>query len=411
MKTLLRLLSLLLFAGFAAAQAGPDTLWTRCFDWPETPDRISAVPGGYIISGVMREQTDQRVGERVYVKINSHGDSLWSQRCSGLDPAAIPRCLECGFREERRQFFMKERWMTEHQRGEADTVHFQARLIAPCADGGWLLCGQRILYNEIGQYVQACAGFFLTKIDSVGNELWLRMYAAPGLDSLPRLPQADRPRKPPSSVPIAAKHHGNAVVKPQKKFNGQKGQRTGDGTMIRPNVLRALPDGGAIVAGSISTAKSARDEDVYVARIDEWGDTLWTWQNGTDRQDFAHDVLPLPGGGFLVLGIPATMAWLSPEGQTVWIHHNIHLTNVWSCHPAVVPGGFLVTDRNTDPAIPGATRVMHFDDNGIEEWSGVYGTSPGIAGAIAPAEGGRCLLAGTWNGKFCIICIGSEPGK
>jgi len=65
------------------------------------------------------------------------------------------------------------------------------------------------------------------------------------------------------------------------------------------------PAGGFLVAGATDSFGGA-PRDFWLIRLDEDGDTIWQRTYGTSSHDTADTILPVPGGGFLLVG--GTMA-------------------------------------------------------------------------------------------------------
>ena len=68
----------------------------------------------------------------------------------------------------------------------------------------------------------------------------------------------------------------------------------------RGNAIVSLSDGGIGVTGYLHT--SPGNQDLFVIKIDEDGNEIWSKTFGGDKSDEGHDILPIDGGGMVVLG-------------------------------------------------------------------------------------------------------------
>jgi predicted secreted protein len=80
-------------------------------------------------------------------------------------------------------------------------------------------------------------------------------------------------------------------------------------------------DGGYIVAGYINGTGQWTAGDLWLLKTDGVGDTLWTQIYGTGGEDFGFDVYETPDGGYVTAGRRANDIWLlrtDELGDTVW---------------------------------------------------------------------------------------------
>ena len=122
--------------------------------------------------------------------------------------------------------------------------------IAPSSDGGFVVAGKTASFGSGYDDV------FIVKLSSDGQILWERVYGGESYDEA--------------------------------------------------RSIKALPDGGYIVAGRTKSF-GAGYYDVYVLRLDENGDTLWTRTFGGDNNDEAYCVEPTDDGGYVVAGKTASI--------------------------------------------------------------------------------------------------------
>ncbi len=122
----------------------------------------------------------------------------------------------------------------------------KAYALAATQDGGYIMSG----YHGLGIGVNR---ILVIKTDSLGNEEWHKIYGN------------------------SARNVSRAVI--------------------------SLPDGGYMIGAETSGEEFSGDfEDVFLLRLDENGDTLWTKTYMTDGVDGLFDLKLCPDGGFIVAG-------------------------------------------------------------------------------------------------------------
>jgi hypothetical protein len=213
----------------------PDTLWTRIYG-RSGPDHayatVQTVDNCYITAG-MTFTANPICNYDVYLlKINNAGDTAWTK--------VIGR-----------------------------TYNDCAYSITTCFDGGYILTG----YSETGS--GGNEDVYLVKTDSSGDTMWTRTYG--GSDD----------------------ERGYCVTQ--------------------------TLDNGYIIVGDIT--ENYR-EDILLIKTNAMGDTLWTKRYGTQYEDFGRCVLPTADSGYIVLGhtdveygCQCFAVWLlrmNQYGDTIW---------------------------------------------------------------------------------------------
>jgi hypothetical protein len=165
-------------------------------------------------------------------------------------------------------------------------------------DGGFVFCGTTTA-SEGGS-----SDIFLTSIDAWGNTQWTRTYGGPDYDAAEDLVAC------PDGGYLIAGYTGSFgagqsdVYAIRTDADGDTlWTRTYGGTGYEYGYGADLGFGGSgfVIAGSIDSW-GAGMVDVYLVRIDDQGDTLWTRTIGWTDSEWAMSVRPTTDGGYAILG-------------------------------------------------------------------------------------------------------------
>jgi hypothetical protein len=368
-------LSILLLATTCLAQSGPDTLWTRTFSEAEYADDIIPVDDGYVVTGRtcgLYTQPPGQMPKRFLAKLTSAGETIWATTCEeqgSIDaPSLPPPCHEeFGENIDRLANQILTRWNSLWDVYRGAQTHRQAQQVIRTSDGGWLLSGATWPGDVPGANSQP--DMFLTKLDNTEHELWNKYIST---------------------------------------------NRTGCIHALRPT-----KDGGCLAVGEISTTKSRSDTDIYAIRVTGKGDTLWTWQGGSNRHDAGKDI------AFCDDGSCAVLVYISPSSDEEELYlgmvklsenGNILELNRYARNRPIEPkcilrtrdGGFLLAGSYLKLPLEWIVLVRT-DKNGKELWSrqyiGAYNSAP--LKAIEIADGGY-LIVGSIGGKFGVLRLAKE---
>jgi hypothetical protein len=156
-----------------------DTLWTQQYGGPGNDEGVFAVAtsdGGYAVTGGYRDSLG--VGSDFYLlRIDSLGNLLWEKTytknqndfCMGLAPTADGGFLLAGYTVTNLQFSVIEEWVVR-----VDSVgdSLWSNIVGQASNGGE---SQQVEAMEDGGFV-LCSSKELIRIDSLGNPLWNRAY-------------------------------------------------------------------------------------------------------------------------------------------------------------------------------------------------------------------------------------------
>lgn len=253
--------------GYARAQV--DTAWTRTYggdDHDYATSFLQTVDGGYLLSGITYSYG---AGDKdVYlVRTDSNGDTLWTKTYGdtlidnvfSIKPTSDSGYIIGGWSSsrsgtnedfdcymlkiDRAGFLQWESYCT-------DSSNCGAYDIVQTDDGGYLLAGGAKSSNITMNF-----DLFVARADQFGDTIWTRRYVVPG-------------------------------------------RELWDGIAY---TIIGTADGNYVVAGEIFLQMENRS-DIYILKIDDNGDTLWTRLIDYDLREYAWDCAETPEGDIVLTG-------------------------------------------------------------------------------------------------------------
>lgn len=147
--------------------------------------------------------------------------------------------------------------------------------------------------------------------------------------------------------------------------------------------IAVCQDGTYILAGNVTNIYTG-DNNVFLVRINLYGDTIWTRTYGIDYQDFyTYDMIQTFDQGFIITGYTyvadTSMPFLlkySEEGQFLWIKkYGSQLPDGYAYAVVQKPdSGFMICGREDFYNSDWYHRpfLLETDQNGVCTWSGIY---------------------------------------
>lgn len=172
---------------------------------------------------------------------------------------------------------------------------------------------------------------------------------------------------------------------------------------------RLLPDGGFIIAGATNSF-GAGGLDVYLVRIVQNGDTLWTRTYGGPDDDWGFSVQLTNDGGYVIAGMTQSfgeggcdvyLLRTDSLGDTVWTRTYGGADDDWGFSVRTTLDGGYVVSGWTESF--GAGRhdalLVKIDSRGNEQWRKTYGGSREEWGFSVEQtmEGGYIVAGYTWT--------------
>ncbi|MBU0691704.1 T9SS type A sorting domain-containing protein [bacterium] len=229
----------------------------RCWSIQQTTD------GGYILLG-WTSSYGAGSDDTWLLKVDSEGDSLWSRTFGG---SSIDFCYE----------------------------------VKQTSDGGYILTGYTGSFGAVNHDI------WLIKTDANGDSLWTRMYGGSEQEEARSVVQT-----PDGGYLIAG--WGRTLTPGNTNFIAIRTDANGDSLWGRTyggeasdfsNTARPVMGGGYVIAGrSYSFANGLYD--IWMLRINEAGDSLWSASWGGPDADHCISLLQLPDASFVLAGLTST---------------------------------------------------------------------------------------------------------
>lgn len=148
--------------------------------------------------------------------------------------------------------------------------------------------------------------------------------------------------------------------------------------------VRETPDGGFIVAG-LTNSYGAGSSDFYVLRTDSNGDTLWTRTYGGPDYDAAYGMDLAHGGGYVITGVHQDsggdsdiyLVRIDDNGDTLWTNTYGGSAVDWAMRVRrTSDGGYIMVGETRSFADPiGDFYLVKVNSAGVLEWHQWYGGS------------------------------------
>ena len=286
-------------------------------------------------------------------------------------------------------------WSHNFEKGEG---HF----VEQTKDGEYILTG----WTESGQ---DGSDVFLAKCDRDGNRLWMKTYQGNGYSDSHCVQEV----KGGGFIIVGetkSKYgydHDVYVVRTDEK-GGQLWSKTFGGTQCDYAwAVQQTKDGGFIVAGG-TESYGAGLYDVYLIKLDSFGNEIWEKTYGGTGSDCAYAVRQLDDGGYLVVGNTDSFGAVNPDvylikmdgdGKMIWqkTYGGKGSDYGWSLLKAE-DGGYLIAGEKEIVSDQGggfAAYLIKVGHDGNELWEKTYAKKSGSSFyAISQANDGGFILTG-----------------
>jgi hypothetical protein len=361
--SLFSVLFLLIFTG-ATAQNGLEHHWGRqgydaAFSVAATSD------GGYVISGLSQSMGDT-VGDIIVIKVNSQCDTQWTLLYGG------PK-LEGG------------------------------NAVMETSDGGIMVSGHT---EDFG--ARDCDAF-LMKLDKDGNRQWLKVYGgdeddiAEGAAELPDGGFVFAGITASYGNPVPAETRHCWFVRTNSTGDTQWAKCYGGNNTDYAYSIAGTASGGFLAVG-YTRSRDQGEEQGWLLRLKDNGDTLWTRTYGSNGDTRFTKILPVAGNCFIVVGITQTqtgartqglMIKLDAEGKELWRKTYGDGEGIAFQGVAQLPTGSLMIAGGSQKADTNWNAyLLMTDENGNRISDKLLGGTGGYANAVAIQGNNNWMLAG-----------------
>jgi hypothetical protein len=268
--------------------------------------------------------------------------------------------------------------------------------VAVTSDGGYIVAG----YTD--SYIVGESRIYLIRLDEDGDTLWTDTHGSVPLQAFDIIQTSDGNYLVTGHEPGSG--GGDVFCMKINEDGSVLWENTYGGTGSDIGFAAApTADGGGLVCGW-TVADSTGSKNVYIVRIDGNGDTLWTRNYGGAEDDFGTALCPVDNGGFVVTGWTESygggsddiyLLRLDDNGDTLWTRtygdqNQDYGEGVIQNHE----GNYMVCGviQDADEAM---SRIFLFqvDANGDSVWLQTY--DDGFAYDVAQADDNGYVLAGS----------------
>jgi len=367
---LLQMFLLMSLAYPLSLSAQQDTLWTRTFGGPRADGAESIIEthdGGYAVTGFTYSAGAGR-SDVYLLKTDVDGNEEWTRTYggpgwdlgfsvyqTGADSGYVVAGYTTSFGAGSMDLYLIK---TDRDGNEVWSRTFGGELIdvgrsiVETSDGCYLVCG----YTE--SFGDGEDDFYLLKVDAQGDEMWHRTYGGTGSDM------------------------GNSII------------RTGDGNYL--------------LCGSTGSTAGYDLRNVYIIKVDDEGETLWTRYFGRPEDyEQGDEVYPTSDGGYIIVGSGddlfaelsnVYMVKTDPDGNRLWSSKfgtSIFYDYGFSAFEAADRGYIFAGSAKSAATQKNDVFLIKTDPDGYVEWSNTLGgAGDDWAISIRGARDGSYVVAG-----------------
>ncbi|MCK4460637.1 MAG: hypothetical protein KAW46_02475 [candidate division Zixibacteria bacterium] len=287
-------------------------------------------------------------------------------------------------------------WTKAHD-GGSDDIGYS---VAVTSDGGFIIAGET---NSIGA---GGTDAYLIKTDALGDTIWTRAYGGTDDD----LAYSVAPTDDGGYIIVgktASYGAGAADVYLIKinAFGDTAWTRTYGGLQDDYGESVALAgDGGYVVAGHTNSF-GAGDIDVYVIKTDAAGDTVWTRTYGGGSWDYGHAIAATTDSGFVIVGRTESfgngpdvyVVKIDAAGDTLWTrtYGGTSIDRGYAVAPTNDGGCCVAGFTMSTPTGFADAYIIKINASGTTVWIRTVGGDLGeTAQSVAPTSDGGCIVAG-----------------
>jgi len=347
---------MLLISSNLFAQA-PDTLWTRTYGGSALDHAHcvqQTIDGGYIVAGSSRSFGNGN-SDAYVVKTNTNGDTIWTRRYGGDDcdgAQSIQQTLDGGYiiGIQTLSFAPTERIYLVKIDSQGDTLwtklyNYQyVSSVQETSDSGYVITG----HADPSSF-----DVLLIKTDAYGDTLWTKMYGGTADDQANAIYQTLDGGYIVTGYTQSFGAGNSDVYLIKTDMNGDTIWTQTYGGTSSESGYSVIQDseGGYIIAAS-TTSFGGGSGDAYLIKTDSLGDTIWTKAYGGTDSDLTYSVKETIDGNYVFagqtfsFGAGHTDVWLikvNEYGDTVWTKtFGGSNADIGECVAQTIDGGYII---------------------------------------------------------------------
>jgi hypothetical protein len=303
--SLIALLSAIRLASIASAQ----TNWTRTYGGTGDDEGYSVqqtTDGGYIIAcGTL---SDTGPTDVYLIKVSAQGDTLWTKTYGGGIGFSVQQTTDGGYVITGLTgsvgaggidvYLIKttaqgDTLWTRTYGGPYDEAGYS---VEQTTDGGYIIAGWTSSSGAGGEDV------YLIKTNASGDTLWTRTYGGVDNDRGYSVQQTTDGYVIAGGTSSFGAGNGDVyLIKTNAQGDTLWTRTYGGANEDNGNSVQQTTDGGYFI-GAYTYSFGAGDEDVYLIKTDDQGDTIWTRTFGGSGSDEARSVQQTTDGGYIIAG-------------------------------------------------------------------------------------------------------------
>ncbi len=247
--------------------------------------------------------------------------------------------------------------------------------VAQTSDGGYIIAGS---YEGPESNIDV----YLIKTDSQGDTLWTRTYGRAALDEGYGVEQTSDG----GYVVVGASGEMGDVdaylIKTDSNGDTIWTRTYGGSSVDEAFAVQQTSDGGYVMAG-FTMSFAVGQEDAWIIKTDQNGDTIWTATYGGGNLDVAPSVQETADGAYVVAGYtwsygPVGMAFLAKtgaNGDSLWMKLYVPTSHQKAyCVRQTADGGYVfVGERRSSATNDDDVWLVRTDANGDTLWTRIYG--------------------------------------
>ncbi len=317
-----------------------DTLWTKTYgldNWDIANSIDQTTDNGFIIAGYTSsfDSTNYNI---LAIKTNDIGDTVWMRIYPffGCQKGhSVYQTSDNGFiiagsssRYSNNDSYLVKanssgeiEWNSTWRLNRDNAAYY----VVEAADGGYATVG----YKYLGPHPDYGIDILLIKYDSLGTPIWDRSFGGGEKEIGYCIQQTSD-----LGFIICGLEHSYGPDRDKQDFYLLKTDSLGrsqwyedydnDDNYETAKSVKQLDDGGYIVVGYSSNSITS---DIFVVRVDEEGNEIWTNTYGGSASDFASDVEITEDGGFIISGYTTSyeQGWydaliirVDSDGSVLW---------------------------------------------------------------------------------------------